>query len=171
VRESTRTTEGEKKNEAEAAAQSSNKLSNSMKLFLESNEGYVLCPNESCGMIFEHLPPTAEEKAYMKKQQPVDDDGEPIQGDALEHYFDKRFRCRDCSTVFCSACNLVPYHLGFTCADYKNYLVAQVHPSFFPNHRSKLKYSFARTGLVVLIVLWVHMCRAALLCVQQSAAW
>lgn len=112
-------------NETEAAAPSSNKLSNSMKLFLESNEGYVLCPNESCGMIFEHLPPTAEEKAYMKKQQPVDDDGEPIQGDALEHYFDKRFRCRDCSTVFCSACNLVPYHLGFTCADYKNYLVAQ----------------------------------------------
>jgi hypothetical protein len=105
---------------------SGNKLSNSLKMFLESNEGYVLCPNEKCRMIFEHLPPTAEEKAYMRKQAPVDDNGEPIQGDALEHYFDKRFRCRDCDTVFCSACKLVPYHLGFTCDDHKSYLVAQV---------------------------------------------
>jgi len=103
-----------------------NKLTNSLKLFIESNEGYVMCPNEECGMIFEHLPPTSQEKEYMRKQRNVDDNGEPIVGEALDHYFDKRFRCRFCNTVFCSGCKTIPYHLGYTCAQFQSYKSAQV---------------------------------------------
>jgi len=75
----------------------------------------VICPNEECCAFFERVPPTDKEKS-----QPVnDDDGRPILGDALAHYHTYRFRCRSCSTIFCSKCKKSPYHCGYTCESFE----------------------------------------------------
>ncbi len=50
-------------------------------------------------------------------------DGKPLSVEAKLHKAKHRFRCQKCATVFCSKCNAVPYHLGFTCEAFKEYQV------------------------------------------------
>lgn len=93
------------------------KLSASLRVFIESNESFIMCPKEECGVAFERLPPSEEEKRVPVK----DDEGKAIVGPALAHYHEYRFRCRVCDTIFCSACTTAPYHAGYTCQQYQMY--------------------------------------------------
>lgn len=55
----------------------------------------------------------------------TDDTGKPLTEEAFRHREQFRFRCRECNTEFCCACNRSPYHLGFTCEQFANYKTAQ----------------------------------------------
>lgn len=48
-----------------------------------------------------------------------------VEGEALDHYLTHRFRCRHCTTIFCSQCKISPYHLGKTCRQYIDSLQAK----------------------------------------------
>ena len=85
-------------------------LTDSLRLFLNECDDIVCCPQ--CQNIFERAPISKEQ---MEKEIVKDDRGVKITGEALEHYFNRRFRCRNCKTIFCSECNTIPYHIGFTC--------------------------------------------------------
>ena len=41
---------------------------------------------------------------------------------AVAHREEFRFRCRQCNTECCSSCMRIPYHTGYTCAEYDIYL-------------------------------------------------
>jgi len=95
-------------------------LTHSLRLFIENNPDYVCCPNEQCGNVFERLPPTEHEL-----QQTVrDDHGIPLTGLPLQHYHTNRFRCRECDAIFCCLCKSIPYHVGYDCESYQQYLKA-----------------------------------------------
>jgi hypothetical protein len=87
------------------------KLTNSLELFLASVENMARCPN--CSMVFEKVPLSQSDPRY--KEQVNDEKGNPITGLELAHYLEQRFRCFNCTTIFCAQCNTVPYHLGKTC--------------------------------------------------------
>jgi hypothetical protein len=40
---------------------------------------------------------------------------------AAENYAKFRARCPTCSTDFCAHCLTTPYHIAFTCEDFKSY--------------------------------------------------
>lgn len=42
-------------------------------------------------------------------------DGKPLDEHSLANFLDNRFKCYHCETVFCHACEAIPYHLGETC--------------------------------------------------------
>ena len=46
---------------------------------------------------------------------------------AAEHFAKFRARCpqEGCHTIFCAGCQAEPYHLGYTCEEYKNYQSAR----------------------------------------------
>jgi E3 ubiquitin-protein ligase MYCBP2 len=55
----------------------------------------------------------------------LDDKKRPVSVEAWLHFSEFRLRCRHCETVFCAACKRVPYHLGFTCQQYSDFLRAR----------------------------------------------
>ena len=51
-----------------------------------------------------------------------DENNKKLSKQACEDYANNRCRCPNCQTVFCISCNLVPYHLGKTCKEYKDFI-------------------------------------------------
>eukprot|EP01125_Pyxidicula_operculata_P014216 TRINITY_DN4734_c0_g1_i2.p1 TRINITY_DN4734_c0_g1~~TRINITY_DN4734_c0_g1_i2.p1 ORF type:complete len:529 (+),score=70.89 TRINITY_DN4734_c0_g1_i2:350-1936(+) len=82
-------------------------LSTSLNETLKSNENFVKCPNTKCYNFIETV--FSVNSAHTSK---ID------KRDAASYKERFRFRCRECSTEFCAACKLVPYHEGFTCESY-----------------------------------------------------
>ncbi|ETO23319.1 hypothetical protein RFI_13860 [Reticulomyxa filosa] len=52
-------------------------------------------------------------------------DGKPIGMEEQKHKARWRFRCSECSTIFCGSCKTSPYHIGYTCETWKHYREAQ----------------------------------------------
>eukprot|EP00485_Elphidium_margaritaceum_P006820 CAMPEP_0202698210 /NCGR_PEP_ID=MMETSP1385-20130828/11478_1 /ASSEMBLY_ACC=CAM_ASM_000861 /TAXON_ID=933848 /ORGANISM="Elphidium margaritaceum" /LENGTH=810 /DNA_ID=CAMNT_0049354861 /DNA_START=95 /DNA_END=2527 /DNA_ORIENTATION=+ len=54
-------------------------------------------------------------------------DGKPLSQLHVDHKRKYRFRCPKpgCKTVFCSGCSTAPYHLAYTCQEFKNYKESQ----------------------------------------------
>eukprot|EP01087_Luapelamoeba_hula_P013862 TRINITY_DN3_c1_g1_i1.p1 TRINITY_DN3_c1_g1~~TRINITY_DN3_c1_g1_i1.p1 ORF type:complete len:963 (+),score=199.31 TRINITY_DN3_c1_g1_i1:100-2988(+) len=102
---------------ASSAVGPKNVLTNSLKALIAENSDFVLCPNEKCCNIVERMPPSESDKKVMVK----DDNGNNLNALALEHYHTKRFRCRECDTIFCTECSRIPYHTGYTCQQFKAY--------------------------------------------------
>lgn len=50
-----------------------------------------------------------------------DEEGKVISRQAAEHMASYRVRCNNCDRVFCSKCNVDPYHLGKTCEEFAEY--------------------------------------------------
>ena len=86
--------------------------------------GGVRCPK--CPQTWEH---TAGKPDYNQK----DDKGNKltkyyykyINRIAAEHFAKFRARCPHCNSNFCSSCRAEPYHIGFTCEEFKNYQIAR----------------------------------------------
>eukprot|EP01112_Ceratiomyxa_fruticulosa_P021628 TRINITY_DN7680_c0_g1_i2.p1 TRINITY_DN7680_c0_g1~~TRINITY_DN7680_c0_g1_i2.p1 ORF type:complete len:879 (-),score=146.63 TRINITY_DN7680_c0_g1_i2:140-2776(-) len=98
-------------------------LNRTLQTLIDSHADFFRCPNQNCGSIMERI-------QYHSSQVLVDKtaigiDGKPLSPEALNHREEFRFRCRGCSTEFCSGCKIVPYHMGFTCESYKSYLVSR----------------------------------------------
>ena len=99
---------------------------------LHASTDFVSCP--SCRSTFE-LVPGAEpgESATIPKDANAPDfsrelglDDRPLDAAAQQHYLHHRIRCRNpsCATSFCRSCTVMPYHVGFNCETYQQYLVA-----------------------------------------------
>ncbi|KAM9960087.1 hypothetical protein ACTFIW_009212 [Dictyostelium discoideum] len=50
-----------------------------------------------------------------------DENGKQLSRESIEHKRKFRFRCPQCSCVFCTECKIQPYHLGYTCAQFQIY--------------------------------------------------
>jgi E3 ubiquitin-protein ligase MYCBP2 len=82
----------------------------SVSELIENNKSFLKCPNPECDEIIEKLPYTG---------------GTTGKSEVEIHKEEHRFRCRQCSTDFCSSCTTVPYHEGFTCAGFTDYQKAK----------------------------------------------
>jgi E3 ubiquitin-protein ligase MYCBP2 len=91
----------------------------SLQIFLDDSNLLVSCPNPACRFTFE---PVA---GAVDKSDAKGPDGKPLSKEANEHRVRCRFRCAKCATVFCSQCHAIPYHVGFTCEQYKAFKEAQ----------------------------------------------
>eukprot|EP01107_Rhizomastix_libera_P007554 TRINITY_DN2253_c0_g1_i2.p1 TRINITY_DN2253_c0_g1~~TRINITY_DN2253_c0_g1_i2.p1 ORF type:complete len:650 (+),score=112.13 TRINITY_DN2253_c0_g1_i2:497-2446(+) len=87
-----------------------------LQAFLNSNEDFCKCPK--CGLQFER----AESKEDTSKL--TDADSKPLTPAAQESYKKYRIRCQ-CETIFCAKCNEIPFHLGYTCEQFKAYRSAK----------------------------------------------
>ncbi|KAF0977518.1 hypothetical protein FDP41_003510 [Naegleria fowleri] len=77
---------------------------------------FVKCPNPNCGTVIERVLRTREEiiQEIIRQKRP------PSETEVHKEQY--RFRCRICSTEFCSNCHSIPYHEQFTCASYHAFL-------------------------------------------------
>lgn len=91
--------------------------------FTRSGSAAVTCPNPQCGNTFEAVAGNVDD---MRQDSTVElgISGQPLTRDAYVHRAKHRFRCSRCSIEFCSGCSTTPYHLGYTCQQYKLYLTA-----------------------------------------------
>lgn len=88
-------------------------LTQSAELFLKACESIIFCPDKECGFAFEKAPGVGDFKDLVL------DDGEKASEKASLHYAEYRFRCRKCDKDFCSNCNTIPYHNGYTCQEFQ----------------------------------------------------
>ena len=73
----------------------------------------ISCPNPSCDFFFE----SSGIGECKRLDRP---DGQEPSAEALTHFQQFRHRCRKCSEDFCSQCKKMPYHEGYTCAEYEH---------------------------------------------------
>ena len=145
-------------------------LTKSLESFVDQMDFLVKCP--SCKLIFEKVPLSATDSRF--KEVVKDDKGNKIEGEPLHHYLENRFRCRNCTTIFCCQCLTSPYHLGYTCRGYLDSLhkckcrycqepVAEG-CSFYLNTRPNIIYSYSlKRGLSS--ILWLNSPASAALSV------
>ena len=89
-------------------------------------ETFVACPG--CEVSIEKVPTEPPPGAVLSgvpeldRTAPfaeLDDKGHVLSREAICHRAEHRYRCAMCSVDFCGSCKNVPYHLGFSCLDYK----------------------------------------------------
>lgn len=83
-----------------------------------NNIRIIKCPNAKCNSMFEAV-------AGGGADDGLDNDGKPLTLEAKQHKSTCRFRCPTCATIFCSECNAIPYHLGYTCETWQQYQEAK----------------------------------------------
>lgn len=88
-----------------------------LEKFVEGDERLFHCPNPACKLVMEKLSSDSTQTSSLKGP-----DDKPLSPEALDCYKNSRFRCPNCSTIFCASCKAQPFHLGFTCQEYKSYL-------------------------------------------------
>jgi hypothetical protein len=90
-------------------------LEASLRAVLAAGDNFVTCP--SCAVVFE-----MESGSLLGSQDFLSTltnaDNEPLSAETQEHYLKHRLRCRQCEKAFCTACKTVPYHIGYTCAQW-----------------------------------------------------
>ncbi len=78
---------------------------------MAEKSGFIIC---NCGNMFELV----AGKVYRDIK---DDKGKKLSKEAAIHMGNYRVRCNKCEQNFCSKCKEYPYHLGYTCEEYKFY--------------------------------------------------
>jgi len=85
----------------------------------------IRCPNIYCGVAMEKLPSKdlhAQNWLFQDKTSNLRDSrGNLLSRESFIHREEHRFRCRECTTEFCGSCGSMPYHLGFTCLQFKKW--------------------------------------------------
>jgi len=92
-------------------------LMRAVTLAIEKNEEMFRCPNPACGSVVERVQ-AVDSPAHVRMAY----ENSSLSPEAQAHLDQYRFRCRDCSTEFCSSCFRTPYHVGFTCSQFTEYL-------------------------------------------------
>lgn len=93
-------------------------LTHSLETLVDQLDYLVKCPQ--CKIVFEKVPLASKDSRHnevVKRES-----GEVVTGVELAHYLENRFRCRNCSTLFCAQCYTSPYHLGYTCKSVRIFL-------------------------------------------------
>ncbi|MCQ2818859.1 MAG: hypothetical protein MJ252_16460 [archaeon] len=80
------------------------------------SEGLINCPGCNMQFLFE--------KGNHVDYKVRDDKNQVMSREACEDYAHNRARCPGCQAIFCAICKQNPYHLGFTCDQYKRRQVA-----------------------------------------------
>jgi hypothetical protein len=86
--------------------------------FVSGSGNFVKCA--SCSFQFEALSGNSKQN-----QNETDNEGKPLTEQAKLDKDKHRFRCPQCSCIFCRNCHSDPYHLGFTCEEFSNYKEAK----------------------------------------------
>lgn len=99
-------------------------LEKSVDGFLDSSKHIVKCPQ--CDYAFESWAHHWSSKTTHVARQEVGIDNKPLTEKAKSHFLENRFRCRQdtCGVQFCRLCGVVPYHLGFDCEVYQEFVDA-----------------------------------------------
>eukprot|EP00741_Cyanophora_paradoxa_P009300 tig00000144_g9008.t1 len=102
----------------------------SLEHLVSSSDQYVKCPGPNCSAIIEKLGARGDRVAAsvsLSFSEPrAGQGGSSSRADEAERDKAlKRFRCQACSTEFCAECKAVPYHEGYTCTAYEEYLGAR----------------------------------------------
>ena len=79
---------------------------------------FLKCPYPGCGEQIEFEPGKTD---YNIK----DEKGKLLSRQAAEHYASNRCRCGFCRKDFCKSCQVMPYHLGMTCEEFKRHEIAK----------------------------------------------
>eukprot|EP01113_Clastostelium_recurvatum_P028125 TRINITY_DN3404_c0_g1_i3.p1 TRINITY_DN3404_c0_g1~~TRINITY_DN3404_c0_g1_i3.p1 ORF type:complete len:759 (-),score=94.38 TRINITY_DN3404_c0_g1_i3:10-2286(-) len=82
------------------------------------------CPLQS-GMSRIQPAPSLQSRSLPPMAQEAWPSGKPLSAEAVRHRDANRFRCRECSTVFCASCQEMPYHLGYTCEAFGRFRTAR----------------------------------------------
>ena len=81
------------------------------KEILENNSDMVEC---TCKALLQVVPGDID---YKQKGE----DGQIISPQAAKNMAKCRVRCNNCDRIFCSKCNVEPYHVGKTCEEFAEY--------------------------------------------------
>eukprot|EP00753_Platysulcus_tardus_P008318 PLAT15892.1.p1 GENE.PLAT15892.1~~PLAT15892.1.p1 ORF type:complete len:615 (-),score=134.59 PLAT15892.1:135-1763(-) len=92
----------------------------SLESAFDDDDSLTRCP--SCNYGFEKIAHSGEVVAVGV---PKDDDGNPLTEEALRHREEHRVRCPECTQNFCVSCRAMPYHLGRTCEQFRDYTEAR----------------------------------------------
>ncbi|CAI2364881.1 unnamed protein product [Moneuplotes crassus] len=76
----------------------------------EVKEGAVRC---RCG---------EEVKVVKHKVKNVDEEGNQISAKSAENMAKFKVKCHNCRDVFCAYCKIKPYHIGYTCSEYREFV-------------------------------------------------
>lgn len=87
---------------------------------LEGTGSYFRCANQQCRMLMEQVPYDARTAQLDRTLK--DMHGKAMRDAALHHRNEFRIRCRACDTIFCASCQKMPYHNGYNCQEYDEYL-------------------------------------------------
>lgn len=100
-------------------------IDGSLKTLLDNSDSYVKCPH--CSLPIETIKLTSQQIQDISSQKITDKglDGQPLSIETVIHRHQYRFRCRQCETEFCADCKASPYHYGFTCAQYQDYMTSK----------------------------------------------
>jgi len=91
--------------------------------FIEQDNLTFVCPNQKCKSVISVQP-----VGHLEPPHPItekDDDGKVLTKEGWLHFQEFRVRCRQCQTVFCANCKVIPYHKGYTCAQFVDYQKAR----------------------------------------------
>lgn len=87
---------------------------------VKADAGFIECPRQGCGWFVERVGPGGEGAGGIEAADlPPAPNGQPLTEGAARHMLQNRFRCKACSTNFCSSCKAVPYHIGSTCEEHR----------------------------------------------------
>ena len=78
----------------------------------------IKCPYPDCGELNGFEPGQIDYKVKDEK-------GQVLSRQAAENYAKNRCRCGFCKKDFCKECNIMPYHLGKTCDEFKQHKIAK----------------------------------------------
>ncbi|KAN0033561.1 hypothetical protein ACTFIV_000022 [Dictyostelium citrinum] len=99
-----------------------------------NKDSYIQCP--CCNLVMEKIiiPLSSsnnnnknknggniQSNEYYNQTIEYDENGKQLSRESIEHKRKFRFRCPQCSCVFCTECKIQPYHLGYTCAQFQIY--------------------------------------------------
>jgi len=99
-----------------------NFLNKTFEYTIENNSNYFKCP--CCFVAFERINNNNENSGNRNSSYYLSPIGTRMNEEDAKHRDQYRFRCTKCSTEFCSDCHTIPYHYGFTCTKYKEYLAS-----------------------------------------------
>lgn len=84
---------------------------------------FVRCPKCACPIEIDHHS-WASKSEHANITGLVGIDKKPLEQEAIAAFIANRFLCRGCRTDFCRLCKSYPFHPGYTCAEYSEYLTA-----------------------------------------------
>jgi len=92
-----------------------------MQEFMSSEGSLITCPRVECGFTGSLSRGGLELATSLAEVTEKTDTGKLLSLEAFRHFQEYRIRCPQCQFNFCSSCNAVPYHKGYTCASWKEY--------------------------------------------------
>eukprot|EP01095_Lingulamoeba_sp_RSL-Kostka_P009076 TRINITY_DN3106_c1_g1_i1.p1 TRINITY_DN3106_c1_g1~~TRINITY_DN3106_c1_g1_i1.p1 ORF type:complete len:449 (-),score=163.39 TRINITY_DN3106_c1_g1_i1:81-1427(-) len=99
-----------------------NYINLTLQTAIDNNEQMFRCPNNECNAIIERINNNNNHHQNANNKKVLGNDGKPLSNEAINHRDEYRIRCRTCNIDFCSLNMTSPYHIGYTCQQYTDYI-------------------------------------------------